>query len=231
MSVTVQQKRVYYESCLVGLRALELRDGRSRRFGADADTRWAGFRGHLGTAARLDLLVRDAAVTWGAAFSPAAIFQLPGLAADEPFGPDWHGLPEHIVEQVWKAETGDSLDAAAGILGIEGGAIDVGPVPANRRIVVAGGRALRAVADVFAADESISWPEQVLVVAVRPNVRHFAGLVAPLIGASGPTALIVPSDDPTKAVRDAGFAGATPLSSPDADPEARAFVDALPGGA
>lgn len=230
VAVSPAETATFYDAAIVGLRALERREGRPRRFGPEVDARWAGFHGHLGTSARLDLLIRDAAITWPSAFSPAVIFQLPGLASDEPFGPDWEGLAEHVADRTWQRASGHSLDHAAEALGIEAGGVDIGPVAANRRIVVAGGRAVRAVADIFTRDDSLSWSEQVLVVAVRPNVRHFAGLAAPIIGASSATAVIAPSEQPATALRTAGFAGATPIASSDADSAARQFIDTLRAG-
>ena len=88
------ERDAFYAASLVGLRALDARERSPRRFGAEADARWAAFRGALGLSDRLDLLQRDAAVTWGEAFSPALAFGLPGLPEDEPFGSDWRGLAD-----------------------------------------------------------------------------------------------------------------------------------------
>ncbi len=77
-----QQRESFYAAALAGLRALDGRERRPRRFGPDADARWQNFCGHLSLAERVDLLIRDAAVTWQAAFSPAIVFRLPYLASD-----------------------------------------------------------------------------------------------------------------------------------------------------
>lgn len=81
--------RAYYRAALLGLRALEAREGRERRFGADADARWGRFRGKLHEGDRLHVLLRDASAPWGLASAAAHIFQMPGVARDEPFGPAW----------------------------------------------------------------------------------------------------------------------------------------------
>src|SRR5690242_12221615 len=51
----------FYEAASLGLRALDARATRSRRFGPDADATWRAFRGELTDGDRLDLLLRDAA--------------------------------------------------------------------------------------------------------------------------------------------------------------------------
>ena len=101
-SISTHGVRSFYRAALAGLRWLEIVEPTGRRFGPEADARWKGFAGHLTLTDRIDLLLRDAAVVWGAAFSAASVFQLPGLAADEPFGPDWPRTPEESVRGLWK---------------------------------------------------------------------------------------------------------------------------------
>ena len=71
---TSADREAFYAAALVGLRALDARERVPRRFGPEADARWAQFKGALGLGDRLDLLLRDGAVTWGAAFSPSLVF-------------------------------------------------------------------------------------------------------------------------------------------------------------
>ena len=119
MTATREQKLAFYEAALLTLRALDDSERVPRRFGGAVDARWEGFAGHLGTAERIDLLVRDAAVTWGAGFSPAGVFKLVGLAADEPFGPDWEPLSERDAKRMWRGvSSAGSLAALAEALGV-----------------------------------------------------------------------------------------------------------------
>jgi hypothetical protein len=84
----------------LGLHALDARERTARRFGADADARWTQFAGALGAGDRIDILLRDAAGTWGAAFSPSECFGFFGLADDEPFGPDWGGIDDGAAKKL-----------------------------------------------------------------------------------------------------------------------------------
>ncbi len=216
----------------MGLRAIEDTESTDRRFGHNADARWASFRGHLGTAERIDLLVRDAAVKWGSAFSPATIFRLPGLASDEPFGPDWASLPELEANRLW-ASGGrpTSIEAAAEALGIKPSTVDLPTISPSTRLIVGGGAAIISVASHFERNRSLSWADQVLVVAEKPEHRQLAGLVAPLLYATGPTLLVLPLEDATTVIRKAGFpSGGVGVVSPDAAGSVQAFVRQATGG-
>ncbi len=225
-SISDPERDAFYAAALVGLRALEGRERRPRRFGADADARWRSFRGHLGLGERIDLLVRDAAVTWPAAFSPAVVFRLPYLAADEPFGPDWVNLGPPQAEGLWHSADGTpDLGACARALGV--GETDVArpDLAPTSRLVAAGGSAVLALARRFAARPDLSWPDQVLVVAERPANRQLAGLVAPVLGTLAPTRLVAPGPDVGAVLKSAGFtAPGHAVTSTDAAPAARNFA-------
>ncbi len=216
----------FYEAALLTLRSLDESERVPRRFGGAVDARWEGFRGHLGTAERIDLLVRDAAVTWGAGFSPAQVFGLVGLAADEPFGPDWEPLSEPDAKRMWRGVgSAATLEGLAEVLGVATGPIALPSVVPATRLLVAGGAAMVALGELFAARRELSWAAQVLVVAARPEHRQLAGLVAPLIGASGPTVLLHPTEDVAKALAGVGFeAGGEAVVSSDATTRERSFV-------
>jgi len=189
-AITPTLRTAFYRSALQVLRTLDARERTPRRFGPDPDARWDDFAGHLGTASRLDLLVRDAAASLAPAFSPAAIFQLPGLATDEPFGPDWAPLPEHEARTLWRTvtETGD-LASVAVTLGIREQPVTLPTITPSTRLVVAGGAATLAVARHFEAHPQQSWGDQVVVVADAPAVRQLAALAAPLLRSRKPTKL------------------------------------------
>ncbi len=225
-AVSSAQRNGFYRAALLGLRALDEAERSGRRFGADADARWNGFRGHLGTAERLDLVIRDAAVKWASAFSPALVFKLPGLASDEPFGPDWSALPEHEAARLWTDHScPPGIGAVTGALGIEAPPIDLPAVLPSTRLLVAGGAAIAGVARHFQQHSALSWSDQVLVVAEQPRLRHLAGLMAPLLYAAGPTRLVLPSDDVAAVLAKADFSsGATVVTSNDASSRSLSFA-------
>ena len=187
---TLNDIQAFYTAAHTGLRALDTREGRGRRFGADADLRWRDFQGHLNSAHRLDLLVRDAAASWGAAFSPAAVFRLPGLAEDEAFGPDWEGLAAYQAEELFRTTGAHDIGAAAAALGIDGAPVQLPELTASTKLIVAGGAAVLAAGRAFARRPELSWSDQVIVMADRPANRQLAGLVAPMVGATAATRLL-----------------------------------------
>lgn len=217
-AVTAAAVGSFYKAAATGLRFLERRASGRRVFGPDADARWQGFAGHLRTADRLDLGLRDGAVSWGAAFSAAAVFQLAGLALDEPFGPDWPGLAEDDARRVWReAEAFEpsgwekALESVVAQWGLQPSSISLDKITPATRLVVSGASAVSCVARVFAAADSLSWADQVAVVSSTPAVRHLAGLAAVLIEARGPTRIVSPDDavqaglSPAALLREAGL--------------------------
>jgi hypothetical protein len=220
--LTFEQRSAFYSAAVLGLRALDARDTTARRFGPDAEARWAQFAGALGAGDRLDILLRDAAGRWGAAFSPSECFGLFGLADDEPFGPDWDGIDgpaaKRLITDVSDAAT---LDQVASALGVKPMPVVVPPLIPSSKLVVAGGAAIVAVAKAFADNRALSWTDQVVVVAAMPAFRQLAGLGAVLLGARGRTALVRPTWDADGVLRSACFAHLdAAVVSPDAEPEA-----------
>lgn len=235
----------FYQAALHGLRLLDGRSGSGRRFGAEADARWAGFAGHLRMSDRLDMLLRDGAVVHGPAFSAAQVFRLPGLAADEPFGADWPGLTEDEAKALWREvdrqpdlDPERALQRCAEALGLDPSSQEPsceGLAPATR-LLVTGGKAILAAVRAFARDEALSWSEQVAVVAAAPSERQLAGLAAVILQQSKPTRVVAPPEDgeakqsPADLVRKAGLSGVDRvLASEDADPRCRGFVQAVQG--
>lgn len=164
----------YYDAAIIGLRALEAREGRGLRFGPDADATWAAFSGGLhGHGDRLELLLRNAAVVWGPAFDARQIFDLPAVAADDPFGPAWSRRDLQISAV---ANGPSTLDAAAAALHLAIQPVKLPEANASSRWVLVGPSACVAAAKVFAADASLSWDRQVVAIADLPAHRQLAGL-------------------------------------------------------
>ncbi|NMO16000.1 hypothetical protein HPC49_04000 [Pyxidicoccus fallax] len=229
--LTSQERTAFYSAAVVGLRALDARERTARRFGADADARWTQFAGALGPGDRLDILLRDAAGTWGAAFSPSACFGFFGLADDEPFGPDWGGIDDHTAKRLLAEANGPpTLDHVASALGVKSASVSVPPLTSATKLVIAGGAALVAVAKAFAEDRALSWTDQVVAVADNAAFRQLAGLAAVLLGARGRTVIVRPIADAASALRALGFAHIdAALVSDDAEPSAAEFARSVGG--
>ena len=199
--------RRFYAAALLGLRALDARESTPRRFGADSEARWTQFAGALGPGDRIDILLRDAAGTWGAAFSPAECFGLFGLADDEPFGPDWAGIDDASAKRLLSEPVPPaSLDNIAEQLGVATTSVVVAPVTPSTKLIVAGAGAVLSVARTFADNRAFSWTDQVAVVSDVPATRQLAGLAAVLLGARGRTTVVRSGDGAVSALRTLGFA-------------------------
>ncbi len=220
--VTTKARATFYEAAVLGLRALDARETSPRRFGVDADARWGQFAGALGAGDRVDVLLRDAAGTWGAAFSPSECFGFFGLADDEPFGPDWGGMDDRAAKRLLtEPDAPVTLEHIAYGLGVKTARVPVPAISPSTKLVVAGGAAIVSVAKVFAENTGLSWTDQVVVVANKAAWRQLAGLAAVLLGARGRTALVRPAEGAEGTLRAAGFAHLdAAVLSPDAEPEA-----------
>jgi len=188
---TTQERTAFYSAALLGLRALDARETSPRRLGVDAGARWSQFAGALGSSDRLDILLRDASITWGAAFSPSEAFTFFGLAEDEPFGPDWPGIDEGTASRLLGNEGAQvTIEEVARILGVSSSAMQIPRLTPATKVVVAGGGAMAAMARAFADRKDLSWSDQVLAIADRAGLRQFVSLVAVLQGARARTPLI-----------------------------------------
>lgn len=212
----------FYRAGAFGLRALQDRGIGAERFSADASARWKAFRGELTDSHRLDLLLRDGAAMYPLAFAARAVFELAGLARDEPFGPEWASLAPgdagRLLREVeTKAATASASDAstllgaiadvwAVRVAALEPGALD--RIGAASRIVVAGGGAVIALAAHVAQRSDMDFGDQVLLVADAPGVRQLAGLAAALTGSRAAPRRIR-STDSAQAAAALGFARAT----------------------
>lgn len=215
-----QERDAFYAAAVLGLQALDSRERSPRRFGADADTRWSQFAGSLGAGDRLEILLRDAAGIWGAAFSPSECFGFFGLAEDEPFGPDWMSINDQAARRLLaEPEAPATLEHVAYALGVKGTTLPVPTIAPSTKLAVTGGTAIVSVANVFAENKALSWTDQVVVVADKAAWRQLAGLAAVLLGARGRTALVRPTE--ADKLRALGFAHLdASVVSPDAEPEA-----------
>ena len=230
-TLPTRDRDLFYAAGVAGLRALDRRERTPRRFGPDADTRWASFKGALTDSDRVDFLLRDAAVTWGVAFSPAEAFGLFGLAPDESFGPDWQPLSATAARRYLDGDTAVSGPVDLGeLLGVASAPVHVPAITASTRLAVAGGTALVAVARAFAERSDLSWSDQVLAVATKPVHRQLAGLLAVFTGAASRTRLTRPAEDLRVTIKAAGFAqiDAAVVSS-DAEPACADFAGSAAG--
>ena len=186
--------RSFYEAAVLGLRALDARPGRGRRFGPGPDARWKLFAGHLQDVDRVDLIVRDAAASHPLGFAPRAIFGLAGLADDEPFGPDWPGAEPASTHRLLRddaappADLATTLERAGGAWGAAPAGLPLGALetagPASR-VVLSGVGAILAAARFFEGRSGFDFADQVVLVTDRPAERQIFGLAGALLDTTG----------------------------------------------
>jgi hypothetical protein len=226
----------FYRAAHLGLRVLDSR-GVRRRFGAEADARWAQFRGDMTDADRLDLLLREAAAQAPLAFAPREVFALEGLSLEDPFGASWKGPPRGLSGSLLRSENAVASDAVAAfdeavaLWEVSIPAMDASSLPrivASSRVVVGGLAALRAIVAHFAAHRgSFDLADQVLFVADRPVERQLFGLATVFLATPG-VGRAVP---PRASVEKVRALGRTPFDakvvSDDASDAVRETVHAL----
>lgn len=193
----------FYEAAFVGLKALDARAGAARRFGPNADARWALFKGELKERDRLELLIRDAAVNHPAAFAPRRIFLLEGLAEDEPFGPEWPGPDAALALRLWRDSHASAPSALGEVLQATARAWSLTPRPLTpdalssiapaSRILASGAGAVLALASHFEGRAELDLADQVLLVTDSPAERQLFGMAVMLLGSNRPVRQVPPT--------------------------------------
>ncbi len=190
--LTEAQTDAFYRASTLGLAWLDARESAPRRFGSAADASWRNYAGtptDLTELDRLELLLRDAASLYPDAFSPRAVFAIPGLTDDEPFG-QWSHVPAPgLARDAFRAPppspaaVPDFLAAAARAWSVAlGKPSPLPPIGPTTRVLVVGAAALVEVAGRFAENRDLSFGEQVVVLTDSPALRHLAGLAALALG-------------------------------------------------
>lgn len=200
----LNQALSFYRAALGAARSLD-RESDHRVLDADADAAWRAYGSDLPAAIRCDLVLRNFAMLYPAAFAPGPVFGLSGWYEDDPWGTGFERPPVEQVEALLAASraapetTAASFDHALAAWGI-GTGTPVDPRLAARitpttNVVVAGGHALADVARIFLAGERFSARTQILLASDRPAARHLLGLLCALRREAGLPQLLDPRDD------------------------------------
>ncbi len=237
---TPHEVECFYRAAAAGLRLLDAREGRGRRFGDTANAAWKALGGEFEDRDRLDLLLRDGAGHQPLAFSPRLVFQMTWLADDEPFGPEWPQAPAAVAGALLRSErnavsdTAELLADAAGAWGLpQLGSTPalsdhVGRVGPASNVLVSGTDAMFAVAQCAEGRRDLDLGEQVLLFACTPAERQFWGLALLALGSRSYARMISASDATAAKVRELGFSKIdVALVSNDAVPEVREAAAAL----
>jgi len=179
----------FYRAGLEGLRYLEAREGRGRRFGEAAQAAWQALGGEFDGRDRLDLLLRDAAAVHPLAFAPRAVFEMSWLPDDEPFGAEWPGARAAVAEGLLRDGKAKGTDELTELLltaakrwslpepKVTPGLADVaGRLTPASRVLLAGPAAMLALVQATNGRRDVDLAEQVVVLAANTAERQLWGL-------------------------------------------------------
>jgi hypothetical protein len=197
LAPTPDQALSFYRAALPAARLID-RDNDHRVLDADADAAWRAYGDDLPAAVRCDLVLRNFAMLYPAAFAPGPVFGLSGWYDDDPWGAGFERPPAAIVEGLFVVRTApatpaDALDQALLAWGIAGGSVDprlAAGLSPSTNVVVAGARALAEVARAFLRGERLSARTQILAVSDHPGSRHVLGLTCALLREAGAPLLV-----------------------------------------
>jgi hypothetical protein len=224
------ERGAYYRAALRLLRFVEGRAPSGRRFGKDADALWKSFAGGLKTSDRIDILLRDADAAWPGAFGARAAFGLRAVAEDDAFGAQWVSLDPMEGEKVWRAATKEAdlkstdevIAAIEKAWDVELGDVKLPKLGPTTKLVLAGRSAVAAAIAAFAGEDTLSWPEQVVVVADEPSERQLAAAAAAILNITKPTQLRATDEVEARELK--GFQA---VVSDDASDEVRTAIGAV----
>lgn len=225
-----EQTKTYYRGALTALRFLEERQSTGRRFGPDADLRWASFRGHLLDLDRVDLLIRDADAQWPGSLGPRRVFDHEGVAEDDAFGDAHEPLDPVIGAELWREALAApappnlslALSTIASLWSLPLTPVEPPSIQPSTRLVVAGPSAIVALAEAFEARADLDWADQVAIVATHPGARQLAAFCGAALNVTKPTVLLAADTSP-----ELSLSGRALFTSDDAAPEDRAWATTL----
>lgn len=196
--------RAFYTAALTSLRFVEQRNPTGRRFGEDADARWKAFRGHLGMADRIDLLLRDADNEFPGAFGARTAFALRGVSEDEPLGVDWTSLEPQVAEAMWRKLVREQQppNDVHGVLGAIAAAweltlqpVTLPSITPTTKLLLVGPSAIAQGIKAFAGNPGVlRWSDQVVCIATPPAHRQLAASAAAILRSNRATALYAAGD-------------------------------------
>lgn len=164
-----------------------------RALDADADAAWRAYGSELPTAVRCDLVLRNLAMLYPAAFAPGPVLDLPGWHEDDPWGSGFERPAAAVVEGLFAARAVPASAAAAleqalaawGLPASGGEAALAEKLSPSTNLVVAGGRAASAVARAFLGGERLSPRAQIVLVGEGPGERQAIGVACALLADKG----------------------------------------------
>lgn len=173
----------FYKAALAAAMQLDSSASDHRLLDSEADTAWRAYGDDLPVVIRVDLVLKNLAILYPAAFAPGPVFDLPGWYDDDPWGVGFERPPKEEVEALWRnrkapASFEAALDAVAAawtIVPTKDAAFNNELSPTTN-IIVAGAGAMLRVGAAFYDRDDLDVRTQVLLVADQPAPRQVFGV-------------------------------------------------------
>ena len=199
---TPHQSMSFYRAALSAARFLD-RDNDARVLDPDADAAWKAYGSDLPSVLRCDLVLRNFAMLYPAAFAPGPVFRLSGWYDDDPWGTGFERPPAKEVEAIFAKRPPASTNAAealelALVAWSLAGARDADAhadavvdhqlasrLSPSTKLLVVGARAVAEVARAVVRGERLVARTQVIVVGDQPESRHVLAIACALLREAG----------------------------------------------
>ncbi len=188
-SPTPEQALSFYRAALITARLVDQASD-PHMLDRDADAAWRAYGDDLPAVVRCDLVLRNFAMLYPAAFAPGPVFGLSGWYDDNPWGSDFERPAPQKVEAIFAQRSpstpGEALDLALEAWGLAASCKAAPDARITERltratfVVVCGTRALSEIVRAFAADERLAIRAQVLLVSTAPAARQLLGMACAL---------------------------------------------------
>lgn len=202
---TPDQTLCFYRAALATARLLD-HDGDTRVLDSDADAAWQVYGGEFPPAVRCDLVLRNFAMLYPAAFAPGPVFGLSGWYDDAPWGTGFERPALPLVEKLFvhrdiPESVGDALEVSLRAWGLGADTDDAvhtltAKISPQTIVLVSAGRASAACARAFLRNDRLSIRSQFILVSGDPASRHALGITCALLHQAGlPLLVDVRRDD------------------------------------
>ncbi|MCP4504680.1 MAG: hypothetical protein GY822_32650 [Deltaproteobacteria bacterium] len=232
----------FYKAALSAAQQMDALGG-DPQFSDDADVAWKGYSGDLPSLIRFELILKNLAALYPAAFAPGPIFQLSGWYDDDAWGAVFKRPPQAELESLWRGKktpssTNAALEQVCNAWHLAPpGTLD-SELSTSSSLIVAGSAAMAAVAVRFANQDELDARSQILLVSDQPVARQLLGVACAFGLRQGIPMVLTPTserkadDDSTQnALKEAdsiGFRRANLLvTSSDASIEEKATAESL----
>ncbi len=226
----------FYKAALAAAQRLDA-EATDKLFDDNADAAWRAYGSDLPVLMRLELVLKNLAALYPAAFAPGPVFDLSGWYDDDPWGTGFARPAKDELEALWRRRsapesTDATLAAVADVWSLASPAQPadvVGKLAPSTNLIVAGPSAMASLASAFVREDNLQARSQLLLGSDRPAARHLLGITCALGREQGVPQMIAGTvDSPQKAADAAGFhQAAFAVISADASAEERATAEAL----